>query len=150
MNTILTFTTPLSILLVFVLGYIVYRYYIFEYGEYECPTHISNYPYYNKHVPDDLLDVQPIEKKTLVLQYLGGCELSQQFLPIWKQLEDYVETNLLDVVLVKLDMLTVSIMLDTKFKTYPNITLRSKYDNITYDGDYTYEDLAKFIEVHTQ
>ncbi len=144
--------TPMNILSIFMVGYIVYRYYIFNYGklgDYEYPMHISQYPYFNKHVPDDLI-IQPVKRKTLVLHYLGSCGHSKRFLSKWQQLEGYVETNLLDIVLVKFDMDMIMERDKYNIDSYPKITLMHNNMNIEYRGDYTYDDLANFVSYHTQ
>lgn len=146
-NTALLSLTPMNILTIFMLGYIAYRYYIFNYGDYD--NYIPQYPYFNKHVPDDLI-IQPVTRKTLVLHYLGSCGHSKKFLIKWQQLEEYVETNLLDIVLVKFDMDMIMERDKYNIDNYPKITLRHNNMNIEYRGDYTYKDLANFVSYHTQ
>ena len=86
--------------------------------------------------------------KTLGVYYTNWCGYSQQFLSqmkngLYKELENYVNINLVDC---EKDETTKKQCTQLGIRGFPTIILHTEKENIIYDGDRSHDDLIQFVQ----
>ena len=82
----------------------------------------------------------------LVLYYTEWCGYSQQFLPIWKDLKDNIDSSL-DVALIEYDCdKNNGICMAEKIEGYPTLILHTQTNKIHYTGARTVNAIMIFLK----
>jgi thiol-disulfide isomerase/thioredoxin len=82
--------------------------------------------------------------KKLIFYYTDSCGFCNRFKPVWEKIEENQKILKIDV--NKVDCNKYSDIADSAGITeYPTLHLHTGELKVKYDGDFTYEDVVKFV-----